>query len=288
MPQRLRQIAVTVRSGVKSKWQILDVRYVSAADFKYVSNDDDRPWICESCDEQLKQGSPVFRSASTGNLSCLPCCNQLGYPGASTWREYDRLDSMSKRKFAEGNLGAAFALEKQICQWHKGASAERSVAEIFANRLSGTSAWVIHDCRQSNERSANIDHIGVGRGGVTVIDTKNWSGRAEVSGDSTPFGNQSLMYKGEDAADTIRKVQRQVKCVTLALRKLGEAVPEIDVIGCLCWFNQSRKPPRNCQIDGVQLCSPELAAGLVMRVGPLSTRQVEQIARSLYEVLRAA
>jgi hypothetical protein len=224
---------------------------------------------------------------ATGGYLCLPCCNQLGHPGASTWRAYDRLRSTSKN-FAEDNYDAATALEREICQWRKGANAERRVAEIFAKRLSGTSAWVIHDRRQSDGHSANIDHIGIGRGGITVIDTKNWSGRAEVVDDSTRFGGRKLLYQGEDAIESIRKVQRQVKCVRLALRELGQTEREIDVIGCLCWFNQWKKPPRNCEIEGIQLCSPELAAGLVARVGGLSAGQVKRTARALLGALGSA
>jgi len=64
--------------------------------------------------------------------------------------------------------------------YERGAIGERATGEILdALRQEG---WaVFHDVKWPDRPRANIDHVAVGPPGVYVIDSKNWSGRIEVS-----------------------------------------------------------------------------------------------------------
>ena len=72
------------------------------------------------------------------------------------------------------------ALEAQVRNWQVGAEGERLVAaELEA--LIGDGWRILHDVHWPGRPKANLDHVAVGPGGVLIIDTKNWSGSANVS-----------------------------------------------------------------------------------------------------------
>lgn len=65
-----------------------------------------------------------------------------------------------------------------LAAWDRGAAGEELTARILAP-LTHLGWTVLHDLRLPGS-PANIDHLAVGAGGVTVIDTKAWRGRVKI------------------------------------------------------------------------------------------------------------
>ncbi len=86
-------------------------------------------------------------------------------------------------------------------------------------------AWrVMHDVRVPGRRVTNVDHIAVGRAGVFVIDSRDWSGQLEVR-------SQVLTQDGSDRQATADRV-------TDSARALAEVTPDLDpqfVVPVLCF-----------------------------------------------------
>lgn len=104
------------------------------------------------CGVAIEYSEPCFRdrvSRSPASVVCLSCCRQRGRPGQSCF-EYSR-DSDDR-----------------------GAEGERRFAAFMADALFGRCVWLLHD-RQLTGFKSNVDHVAVSRGGVWVIDTKNWA-----------------------------------------------------------------------------------------------------------------
>jgi hypothetical protein len=65
--------------------------------------------------------------------------------------------------------------------YERGAEGEARTAGVLASL---PPEWTtLHDVRWPGRRLANIDHVVIGPGGIFVIDSKNWSGRVEVTRD---------------------------------------------------------------------------------------------------------
>ena len=62
----------------------------------------------------------------------------------------------------------------------KGAKGEAFTSKRLEKHLAGTRVELLHDRRIHGHGKANLDHIAVGPGGVTVIDTKNYQGKVRV------------------------------------------------------------------------------------------------------------
>jgi hypothetical protein len=61
--------------------------------------------------------------------------------------------------------------------WKQDADEAIRVARQLARHLSGRGVVFLHDRRIPGRGRANIDHIAIGPGGITVIDTKSARGR---------------------------------------------------------------------------------------------------------------
>jgi hypothetical protein len=109
--------------------------------------------------------------------------------------------------------------------------AGRTEAEVGA-RLAAMSGWGWHllpDRRWPGTRSANIDLIHVGPGGVLVIDVKSWAEPDIVDG---------RLYRGQwDAEDEVDKLRRVSELVSDATAELGLAPTE--VVPVMVFMNQS-------------------------------------------------
>lgn len=57
----------------------------------------------------------------------------------------------------------------------KGNAGEVQIAALL-DTLDGAGWRVLNDRYKSKTSTANLDHVVIGPGGVSVIDTKNWSG----------------------------------------------------------------------------------------------------------------
>jgi hypothetical protein len=125
---------------------------------------------------------------ASDTIICLACAPERpeGEAGASAQREYDRR-RQRRRDHAREKLGlvgrvlAHVIEEPQSTQsWAQGAQGERHTAARLEKHLAGHPVKLIHDRRIPGHGKANLDHLAVGPGGVTVIDSKTHRGEVRV------------------------------------------------------------------------------------------------------------
>jgi hypothetical protein len=107
---------------------------------------------------------------------------ERGTAGASARRERERRQSMRGQRrraswYRVGLGSVGFGLAKlsepqHERAWARGAQGEERVAARLEKHLDGHGVELLHDRRIPGSR-ANIDHLTIGPGGVTVIDAKN-------------------------------------------------------------------------------------------------------------------
>ena len=162
-----------------------------------------------------------------------------GVAGASAQREYERRaqarrDHVRKRYGPLGSLVAALAAEpRTIHAWQQGAEGEAATARVLDLRLRRTSVIVIHDRRIPGHGRANIDHIGIGPGGVTVIDTKSSRGRVQLATTGIVKRREQLLINGRDRTSQLDAVERQVQHLAAVLDRHGHE--DVPVVGAICF-----------------------------------------------------
>lgn len=112
--------------------------------------------------------------------------------------------------------------------WELGADGEEVVAGVLDTAAARRGFGVLHDLAVPGSR-ANIDHVVVGAGGVTVIDTKAWSGPVVV-------GPRGVRVGGWGKRREVEAIAAQVELVTDVLMAAGFDVP---VHGVLCLANRN-------------------------------------------------
>lgn len=197
--------------------------------------------------------------------------------GASARKEHERRRMARERATRERHprigglliaLGRAPAHERA---WQRGAEGEERAAARLERLLSGCGVVLLHD-RQIPGSRANIDHLAIGPGGITVIDTKRLGGRVEVHG----RGEHAKLRVGRrDRSKLLDGAQRQLVAVS--------AVADgIDVRGALCFVETSGLPllgrlwPRGILIDG-----PRGVARLSRRPGTLDAAGIDSLVATL-------
>jgi hypothetical protein len=136
--------------------------------------------------------------------------------------------------------------------------------------------WM-HDRARPGTVHATIDHIAIGPGGITVIDSKNLSGSAKVrvSNAGGMFGPRmdTLTVNNRDHTALIATVEQQAESIRdlLALRGL----PHIDVCAALCTSNGDGLPMfRQLRVRGVLIDDTKDVARLAARRGALNSETV--------------
>lgn len=119
-------------------------------------------------------------------------------------------------------------LERAAAMWERGAAGERATANAL-KALPADDWVVLHDLRWPGRPFANIDHIAIGPGGVFVIDSKNWSGRVQLTGDvlrqnGRPRGREVLSSREAAAAVSRRLIYVPPDYVTPVLCIVGSDV----------------------------------------------------------------
>ncbi len=89
--------------------------------------------------------------------------------------------------------------EAQHRAWLAGAAGERATATAL-EELTADGWRFLHDVRWPGRQRANLDHVAVGPGGVVVVDSKNWSTPAHVSGGVLRAGRHLRARECEDVA----------------------------------------------------------------------------------------
>ncbi|HWF50074.1 MAG TPA: nuclease-related domain-containing protein [Solirubrobacteraceae bacterium] len=199
-------------------------------------------------------------------------------------REYQRRHA-AREEHARETLGGLGVLLAKVIEepqstrvWEQGARGEVKTGERLAKHLQGHGVKLLHDRRIPRHGNANIDHLAVGPGGVTVIDSKTHKGpiRVERIGGLFAPRRPVLLISGCDRTALITGIERQIAYVHSALEKLGG--PPVDVRGALCFPHPDGLPlfsqlsVRDIAIDG-----PKLVAKLARRPGPLDAAAIENI-----------
>lgn len=197
--------------------------------------------------------------------------------GASARREHDRRRATRERAARERHPRIGWLLLKLMAPpaheraWERGAEGEERAATRIEQLLAGSGVVLLHDRRLPASR-ANIDHLAVGPGGVTVIDTKRLAGKVEVRGRGQ---RAQLRVGGRDRTKLLDGVQRQLAAVTAA-------VPGVEVRAALCFVDPAGLPwlgrlePRGILVD-----STRGIAKLAKRPGPLGISAIDETANVL-------
>ena len=108
--------------------------------------------------------------------------------------------------------------------WQRGAHGEQRTAKVLS-RLEPHGWVVLHGLAVPGSR-ANLDHLLIGPGGVFVVDSKQYSGRLQLSGDGT-------LWHGRYALDsTLQAVRFEAdRAITVLGMPAVEAVPVVAVHG---------------------------------------------------------
>ncbi len=208
--------------------------------------------------------------------------------GTSAMREYERRRAGREAR-ARSRLGALGALiarasaEPQSTQaWRHGARAEIDVAAQLERHLRGRGVVILHDRRIPGR--GNIDHLAVGPGGITVIDTKGTRGHVQlkrVGGFLSPR-RELLLVGGRDCTRQLDGIERQTAAVKRTLARAG--LDEVPVAGALCYPYAGGIPARRAlpaRRGTIAIARPRAVAKLAWRAGPLAEELVHELAERL-------
>lgn len=207
--------------------------------------------------------------------------------GASAQREYDRRRQRRREHARQtpdliGNVLAHVIEEPQSTQsWAKGARGEQRTASRLEKHLAGHPVRLLHDRRIPGHGKANLDHLAIGPGGLTVIDSKTHRGEVRVERVGGLFTDRHsiLTIGGRDQTKLIDAVERRVKLVASALT--GAGFEDLDVRGALCFPDPDGLPLRQLSVRDIVVDGPKPIAKLARRGGPRSAAHVEQLAHAL-------
>lgn len=155
--------------------------------------------------------------------------------------------------------------------------------------LEGTGVHLLHDRRLGGRGKANVDHLAVGPGGVTVIDAKALRGdvRVEAMGGVFSQREQLLKVAGRDRTRLVRGVRAQAEVVRSCLSEHGFAAVEVRC--ALCFSDAGGMPLlRRLELDGVTIDGTRRVAKLARRPGSLREVEVQRVLQALATALPAA
>jgi hypothetical protein len=174
--------------------------------------------------------------------------------------------------------------------WQKGADGEEAAGRTF-DRLTPEGFAVLHDRRKPGTKW-NVDHVVVGPRGVYVIDAKHYSGRLEIRSTGSFFrpGPNRVFVKGRAQDKRVAAMDWQVGWVRDAAGDLiddlgGVLKPVLCFIGVELGLTQQ---PQLVGENGVLVTWPRRFVKDVGRDGPLSHKQIAEVARRIAEALPAA
>ncbi|MGH2905255.1 MAG: nuclease-related domain-containing protein [Solirubrobacterales bacterium] len=159
-------------------------------------------------------------------------------------------------------------------EWRSGATDHEVAAELEYRTADENVLW-LHGRTRPGTVHATIDHIAVGPGGVTVISSKDLSGKVRVNNAGGMFGPRMdmLTVNSRDHNALVRAIEQQVEAVkdVLALRGL----PHIEVRGAICISNGDGLPLfRRLKVRGVPIDDAKGVAAVTTREGSLNSETV--------------
>ena len=220
-----------------------------------------------------------------------------GSAGASAVREYERRRARRDQRARArlGPLGQALARltgdPQSTRAWKQGADAEIRVARQLAKHLNGRNVVLLDDRRIPRRGRANIDHIAIGPGGITVIDTKSARGRLRVQqrGGILSPRHELLLINGRDRTHLIHGLERQIEAVRATIAELTADEP--DVRGALCFPNIDGLPrlgQLTMRSGAIAIDAPRGVAKLARRQGSITQDLIQRIAGHLHRRLPPA
>jgi hypothetical protein len=245
--------------------------------------------VCVVCDRQIEAGVEALWHRGPRVVTCLGCnlggeTVLAGEAGTSALREYERRQQRREDYAREklGGLGVALARvidpPTTTQAWKRGGEGERRVGARLEKLLAGSEVRLLHDRLVPGAGRRNIDHIAIGPGGVTVIDTKNYRGKVRVQRVGGLFSPQRtiLSIKGRDQTKLVTGVESQVELLQTALATAGDG--EEEVRGALCFANVDGLPLLgHPSLHGILIDGARASAKLARRPGPMSAERVEQL-----------
>ncbi len=252
-----------------------------------------RPDRCLVCERELPAGHEAVWHRDLRRVTCVGCELDpseifAGDPGASALREYERRHRRREAHAREklGRLGVVLARvvdePTSTTVWRQGGQGEVRTAARLTTHLNGSAVRLLHDRRIPSHGQANIDHIAVGPGGITVIDSKTHHGNVRIEHVGGLFSPRRavLRVNGHDRTKLVDGVERQVGYVRDALRGAGDGT--IDIRAALCFPNVEGLPLfRQLTLRDVIIEGPKAVARLAARPGSLQPDDVERIWRVL-------
>lgn len=248
-----------------------------------------RPDRCATCDAELPTGAEAIWYPGPRLVTCVDCVLapppvDAGTAGASALREYERRhkrrEDHARQKLGVVGVGLAKVIREpqSTTAWKRGGSGEVFAANRFVEHLAGTGVKLLHDRRATGHGVANIDHIAVGPGGVTVIDTKTYEGKVRVERVGGLFSERRdiLTISGRDRTKLVKAVEKQVQLVRSALREAS--LEGVDVRGALCMTQVDGLPLiRSQSLREVLIDGPKLVSALARRPGAMTPDDIERI-----------
>jgi hypothetical protein len=275
-----------------------------------------RPDRCIACETKLAVGERACWDRARRTITCLACAARIaehehsaaaaavpeapaalepGVAGASAKREYQRRrDARAQHARQQlGTLGVVLVRAggdpRTTRVWKQGAEGEEKLAKRLAELLEGKGVHLLHDRRVPGKQRANIDHIAIGPGGITVIDAKTLHGQIRVQSVGGLFSprRKQLRVAGRDRTALVRGVQAQADALRSLLASIRKT--EVEVRCALCFIGVDGLPMfRRLEIEGTIIDGPEQVAKLAARPGPLEAAEVEDLTARLASMLPAA
>jgi nuclease-like protein len=167
------------------------------------------------CDCELAAGREAVWHRDLRKVTCLACspakAPAVSQPGASALREYERRHERREQHARETLGGLGVVLARVIDEpsstkvWKQGGEGEARTASRLEKHLAETGVRLLHDRRIPGHGNANIDHVAIGPGGITVIDTKTHRGTVQVDRVGGLFAPRRtvLLINGRDRTSLI-------------------------------------------------------------------------------------
>lgn len=167
--------------------------------------------------------------------------------------------------------------------------AEGKAGARLRKLLANSGVHLLHDRHLAGYGKANIHHLAVGPGGVTVIDANAVRGdvRVETVGGLFSQREQLLKVAGCDRTRLVRCVRGQADIVRACLTEHG--FHAVEVRCALCLADGGGLPwPRRLELDGVIVDGAKRVAKLARRPGSLREAEVQRVLQVLAAALPPA
>lgn len=184
-----------------------------------------------------------------------------------------------------GGLLAVLNQPQSETAWARGAEGERRGTAALHKRTRDAGVILLHDRRRPGS-GANIDHLAVGPGGVTVIDSKRLSGPIRVRHRGMLHPRTEVRVAGRDRTSLIDGVLRQLEAVRAALASRDLA--HVDVRGALQFVDADLPLLGLATINDVTLGPPRKIVKLARRPGTHTEAHIANIAVVLERAFPAA